>query len=269
MMLLHRHVFLAAAWATVAGAHAASAADPTATEIMQKNFVATRVQDSVSEATLTLVSGQGDQRKRTVASSSVLSANGIDNTRLTRFTAPPDAAGMATLTDEHSGGDDNIWVYLPSMRKTRRIQSADKGKPFLGTDFSYGDIMGLRVDDWVYEEVKREPCGPVSCYAIVASAKTPAVASASGYAKRKLWIDQKSFVSIKMEGYDSGGQLIKRVSSSDIKLVDAARERYQPMQIVAENVLTAHKTEIRFTRYDVNVGVKPESLSVQSLESGK
>lgn len=248
-------------------AAAASAADLTATDIMQKNFVATRVQDSVSEATLTLISGQGDTRKRTVASSSILAANGIDNTRLTRFTAPADAAGMATLTDEHMGGDDNIWVYLPAMRKTRRIQSADKGKPFLGTDFSYGDIMGLHVGDWTYGEVKSEACAPGTCYTVMATAKTPAVTSASGYAKRKLWIDQKSFVSMKMEGYDAGGQLIKRVTASDVKLVDAARERYQPMRIVAENVLTAHKTEIHFTRYDVNVGVKPESLSVQSLES--
>lgn len=241
-------------------------AEPSAQEIVKQNFMVSRFTDSQASADLKLISTQGDVRARSVSSSSRIHANGVDNTRLTRFTAPADVAGMATLTVEETGSDDKIWVYLPSMRKTRRIQASDKNKPFLGTDFSYGDVMGFRVEEWTYGAVTNEMVDGKACYRIDAKPANGDVASSSGYSLRRMWIDKTSFVALKVETYDAGGKLLKRLIASDVKLMDPALKRYQPMLLSAENVQTGHRTEIRFTQFKANVGIAEKDLTVEALE---
>jgi outer membrane lipoprotein-sorting protein len=82
-----------------------------------------------------------------------------------------------------------------------------------------------------------------------------------------LWIDQASFVALKIEAYDGGDKLLKQMTASDVRLMDATRNRYQPMHLVAENVQTAHKTDIRFTEFKANVGIAAKGLTVEALES--
>lgn len=241
-------------------------AAPTERELMQQNYLSSRFVDSDATAELKLISAQGDTRQRTVKSQSKLAANGVDNTRLARFIFPADVRGLATLTIEQTGSDDKIWVYLPSTRQTRRIQASDKNKPFLGTDFSYGDVMGFRVDDWTYTPMPAEVVAGRSCYKIDARPASPAVAASSGYALRRLWIDKESFVALKVEAFDAGGNVLKRIIASDVRLMDATRKRYQPMMLSAENVETGHRTEIKFTAFQANTGIADDALTVEALE---
>ena len=244
----------------------AQSADLTANEIIQRNFLAMRFVDSVSTAELKLISAQNDVRSRTISSQSRLDVNGVDVTRLTRFTAPAEIAGISMLTVEQTGKDDGIWVYLPSMHRTRRIEASDKDKPFLGTDFSLGDAMGFRPEDWTYGPISSEMVDSQPCYVIDAKPASEAIGSSSGYSLRRMWIDKTSFVALKIETYDTDGSLLKRISASDLRLLDAARGRYQPMYLVVENVQTSHKTEIRFTEFKVNVGVAAKDLTLEALE---
>jgi uncharacterized protein len=241
-------------------------AEPTTQEVMKQNFMVSRFTDSKASADLKLISAQGDVRARSVSSASRIHSNGVDNTRLTRFTAPADVAGMATLTVEETGSDDKIWVYLPSMRKTRRIQASDKNKPFLGTDFSYGDVMGFRVEEWTYGAATTEIVDGKATYRFDAKPANAEVASSSGYSLRRMWVDKSTFVALKTEAYDAGGKLLKRLIASDVKLMDPALKRYQPMLLSAENVQTGHKTEIRFTQFKANVGIAEKDLTVEALE---
>src|SRR5882762_7011693 len=68
--------------------------------------------------------------------------------RMTRFLEPADVKGTVSLLIEHAEKDDDIWIYLPSVKKVRRLVSSNKKDSFVGTDFSYGDVIGHKVKEW-------------------------------------------------------------------------------------------------------------------------
>ncbi|MCX7270261.1 MAG: outer membrane lipoprotein-sorting protein, partial [Burkholderiales bacterium] len=104
----------------------------TAVEIMEKNFIVGKYPDSTSESTMTLTNKSGQQRVRKTFGTSKLDANGIDNKRMTRFLEPADVKGTVSLLVEHSDKDDDIWIYLPSLKKVRRLISSNKKDSFVG-----------------------------------------------------------------------------------------------------------------------------------------
>ena len=110
-------VMLAVAAVTIAGA--ARADELSADEIMRRNFVVGKVRDSRAEITMVLTNAGGTRRERSTIGYTKLAENGIDQKRLVRFLTPADVKGTATLLVEHSDGDDDIWIYLPALRKVR------------------------------------------------------------------------------------------------------------------------------------------------------
>ena len=116
--------------------------------------------------TLGLTNKAGKQRVRKTIGTSKLQGNGIDNMRMTRFLEPADVKGTVSLLIEHSEKDDDIWIYLPSVKKVRRLVSSNKRDSFVGTDFSYGDIIGHKVNEWTHTLVKEEAVDGKPCYVI-------------------------------------------------------------------------------------------------------
>src|SRR5262249_37253610 len=114
----------------------AQTAPPDAAEVMRRNFVVSRGLDSTQNTVITLTNKGGQQRVRKTTGATKLDANGIDNMRVVRFSSPPDVEGTATLMVEHAAGEDDIWIYLPALRKVRRIVASNKKESFVGTDFS-------------------------------------------------------------------------------------------------------------------------------------
>jgi hypothetical protein len=122
-----------------------------------------KVRDSKGDVTMTLISEGGAKRVRSTSSISKRLPNGVDQERLIRFLEPADVKGTATLMIEHSDGDDDIWIYLPALHKVRRLVASNKKDSFVGTDFSYGDIIGHRVDDWTYTYIGSEDVDGAKC----------------------------------------------------------------------------------------------------------
>jgi hypothetical protein len=144
----------------------AHAAELDADEIMRRNFSVGKVVDSRAAVTMTLISEGGARRERSTETLSKLLPNGIDQKRLIRFLTPGDVKGTATLLVEHSAGDDDIWIYLPALHKVRRLVANNKKDSFVGTDFSYGDIIGHKVEDWWSSRCR----GPTRCVTTAATA---------------------------------------------------------------------------------------------------
>jgi outer membrane lipoprotein-sorting protein len=244
----------------------AQAADPAPEQIMERNFMVSKVSDSISDGTFRLINASGQERVRDTLGRSKLLANGVDNMRMTRFTAPPDIKGTVSLLIEHSEKDDDIWIYLPALKKVRRLVSSNKKDSFVGTDFSYGDVIGFKVADWKHKLLKEETVEGQPCWVIESTPATPQIQSDSGYSKRVGWIRKDNFVSAKGEFYDEGGQLLKQVSASQITLVDPAKQRWQPMRLEAKNVQTNHRTVIEFRNYKANQNVSSEFFTTRYME---
>lgn len=242
-------------------AHAADVA-----EVMDKNFVATKYQDSTSQTTMTLTNKAGKQRIRKTFGTSKLEPNGLDNMRMTRFLEPTDVKGTVSLLIEHSDKDDDIWIYLPSTKKVRRLISSNKKDSFVGTDFSYGDVIGHKPKEWNSKIVKEEKVDGRDCYVVESTPINATIKTNTGYSKRMTWIDKETFVTVKADFWDEAGDMLKSVKNSNFKLADPAKKRYQPMLLEASNVQTEHSTKIELVDWKPNTGVKEDYFTTRYME---
>ncbi len=238
----------------------------TPQEIMEKNFLSNKYSDSVSKNTMTLTNKQGKQRIRKTFGTSKLQANGIDNMRMTRFLEPTDVKGTVSLLIEHSDKDDDIWIYLPSTKKVRRLISSNKKDSFVGTDFSYGDVIGHKPKEWNHTLVKEENIDGKDCWVIESIPKDAAVKANSGYNRRVSWVQKETFVTLKAMFYDEAGELLKEAKFSNYKVADAARNRHQAFLLEMRNVQTEHSTEIRIDESKANTGVKEDFFTTRYME---
>lgn len=227
---------------------------PDANEIMEKNSGISKVLASESEATITLTAKGGGERIRKTYTATKLAKNGQDNSRLSRFLSPADVKGMATLLVEHSDAEDDIWVYLPSMKKIRRLSANNKRDGFLGTDLSHGDVIGHKLKEWKHRLLREEALDGEPCYVIESIPASPAIQEASGYARRQSWIRKDNFVAARTDYWDESGEFLKSVTASGIRLVDKDKGKWQPMRIEAVNKQTGHASTIKLDTF----AVKPE-----------
>ncbi|MBI3583354.1 MAG: outer membrane lipoprotein-sorting protein [Nitrospinae bacterium] len=235
-------------------------------DIMTKNFFVNRVKDSKSESSMTLINESGQKRERKSTGISKLQKNGIDNMRLIKFLSPADVKGTSNLMIEHSDGDDDIWIYLPALKKVRRLVSSNKGDSFVGSDFSYADVIGYKVQDFEHKITGSENVDGVDCYVIESFPVSDKVKQDNGLSKRKGWIRKDNFVIVKGENYDLSGQLYKVFKALDIQLVDKENNKWQPMTLEMTNVQVNHKTIVHFSNYIVNTGIDDGYFSQRNLE---
>ncbi|HXN05587.1 MAG TPA: outer membrane lipoprotein-sorting protein [Nitrospiria bacterium] len=242
------------------------AGELSAREIMEKNFVISKVQDSVSDATFTLINKGGQERVRKTFGTTKLQPNGLDNMRMVRFMAPPDVKGTVTLIIEHSDRDDDIWVYLPALKKVRRLVSSNKKESFMGTDFSYDDVIGIRVKEWNHKIVKEEAVDGQDCYLIESTPINDEIKNSSGYSKRNSWIRKDNLVMVKGETWDVAGQPYKSFHFTDVRQIDPAIGKWQAMKLEAENLDNGHKTVIQFENFKSNQGIKEDYFTTRYME---
>lgn len=237
-----------------------------ATEIMKKNFVVQKLTDSKNQMTMTLVDGRGTKRERKVESYSKLLPNGIDQQRVARFLAPPDVKGTATLTREDSAGEDDIWVYLPALKKVRRLVASNKRDSFMGSDFSYNDVITPRVEDYGHKLLRGEDVDGVPCYVIESTPGSEKIRKDSGYSRSLGWIRKDNFVTLKVESADLAGRPYKEFRAYDIFEADPKLHRWMARRITMKNVQTGSTTELRFDEIKVNIGVKDDYFTERYLE---
>ena len=137
-------------------APAASADEPSARDIIEKNFYVTKIKHMLNDSTMVLTNDKGQQRVRKTRSVNLLQPNGIDSKIMIRFLRPGDVEGTGYLQVQHYDGEDDMWIYLPALKKVRRLVANNKKDSFVGTDFSYGDILQPVVDTYKHTIVKSE-----------------------------------------------------------------------------------------------------------------
>jgi len=238
----------------------------SATEIMEKNFVVAKYADSTSESTMTLTNKSGQKRVRKTFGTSKLEPNGIDNKRMTRFLEPTDVKGTVSMLIEHTDKDDDIWIYLPSVKKVRRLISSNKKDSFVGTDFSYGDVIGHKVKEWNHTMLKDEEVDGSSCYVIESIPKDATIKANTGYSKRIAWIQKDNFVTLKSVAYDEAGELLKEARYKHYKEVDPVKKKWQAGVLEARNLQTGHSTVITIDNFKVNIGVKDDYFTTRYME---
>lgn len=240
-------------------------AEQDAAQIMERNAAVTRFSTSTADAEFILQNKSGSTRKRRSNMSSKLQENGQDTMRLIRFDAPADIRGTTTLLIEHTAKDDDMWVYLPAMRRVRRLVASNKKDSFIGTDFSFGDVMGHKVDDWQHSLLKQELRDGIEHYVIESQPADDDVRTHSGYDRRVTWVRKDNFATTYVEAFDVHGQPYKTFNFSDIQQVDTENGKWQPMRAKSTNLQSGHSTTINFSNFKVGEPLSDNRFSANNL----
>lgn len=235
---------------------------------MQRNFSVDKVVGSHTKVRLKLRNNRGQERERDLITTTKLQGNGVDNQRLVRFLAPADVKGTTILLVERTKADDDMWIYLPGLRKTRRLVASNKKDSFAGTDFSYGDVIGHAVEAWRHKIIGEDNSPGEDCYIVESVPASDTIRDNTGYSKRRSWISKNRFTLLKLETWDAEGQLLKQAEFGDFRQVDVAHKKWIAMRSRARNVQTGHTTDIVFSDYHVDPAVSDALFTARSLEFG-
>ena len=238
-------------------------------DIMEKNFYAGKVQHLLNESTMTLTNDKGQQRVRKMRSASILQPNGIDSKLLIRFLFPGDVQGSGYLQIQHYEGEDDMWIYLPALKKVRRLVANNKKDSFVGSDFSYGDILLPVVDTYRHQLLRSEPIDGEDCYVVEMTPATEQIKKDYGYSKWIAWVRKTNFMEKKAEYYDGAGRLLKTQLIPTVKEVDPKAHKWWAVRREVVNHQTGHRTELLFDVLDAGRPVSDDFFTTRYLEREK
>jgi hypothetical protein len=248
------------------GLRAAEGAGPSARDIMDKVALTRKLDGSEAVVKMTIVSEQGQARERKITMATKLFDGGKTEKRIYRFLSPADVQGTGVLVFDYETQADDVWIYLPALRKTRRIVSSQKSQSFMGSEFTYGDLNIPPLDDFNYTLVKEEDYGGESCFVIDVLPKKKETGTEEGYSKKTYWVSKSKFAVRKGLFYDNGGALLKELKTEDIKLLDPKKNRYRAMKMEMTNVKNKRRSVFESEKVTLAPDTKDEFFTPRYLE---
>ncbi len=164
------------------------------------------------------------------------------------FDSPADIEGTGLLSHAHILEPDDQWLYLPALKRIKRIASVNKSGPFVGSEFAFEDFTALELNKYDYRYLRSEPCGDLTCDVLE---RTPRYEH-SGYTRQVSWVDQEVFQIRKVEFYDRRGDLLKTLVLTDYRLYAERYWRAHTMSMV--NHQTGKSTDLRYGDYEFGQG---------------
>ena len=143
----------------------------------------------------------------------VLEVPGDGDKSLFVFDQPRDVRGTALLTHAHTNAQDDQWLYLPALKRVKRINAARRSGSFMGSEFSYEDMSSQEVNEYTYKYLRDEPCGEFTC---TVTEQVP-LDKKSGYSRKVVWQDTGELRIWKMELYDRRGSHLKTLTFANYK----------------------------------------------------
>lgn len=216
-----------------------------------------------SELTMELINKRGKLRKRKLISYAM--DVGKDEKMLMFFTYPADVKGTGFLTWDYDkiGKDDDKWLYLPAMKKTRRISGSSAKKDyFMGSDFTYDDMGDRNVDEDTHKLLGEETIDGHKCWKLESTSKD----KRDIFSKKISWVRQDNYIGVKVDYYDRMGKLHRQLKISNVKKIDGF---WIAQKLEMSNVQTNHKTILSISNPKFNVKMNPAKFTVATLEKGQ
>ena len=156
---------------------------------------------------------RGGQESRRQLRLQVLEVPGDGDKNLFVFDEPRDVKGTALLIHAHREEEDEQWLYLPALRRVKRISSSNRSGSFMGSEFAYEDMGTPEVEKFTYRYLREEPCGDLTC---TVSERIPADRR-SGYSRQEVWQDQEELRVWKVHYYDRKKAHLKTLTVADYR----------------------------------------------------
>ncbi len=173
----------------------------------------------------------------------VLEVPGDGDKSLFVFDQPPAVRGTALLTHGHINTQDDQWLFLPALKRVKRINASRRSGSFMGSEFSYEDMSTPEVEEYTYKYLRDEPCGKLVCTVI----EQVPLDEESGYSRKVLWQDMGELRTWKMELYDRKGSHLKTLTFANYRQY---LDRYwRATEQTMENHLTGASTVLKWTGF--------------------
>ena len=179
------------------------------------------------------------------------------------FDDPDDVAGTALLTFTHKVGSDDQWLYLPALRRVKRIASNNKAGPFMGSEFAYEDLASQEVEKYTYRYDGEEAVDGHDTYRVE---RVPTDKN-SGYSRQLVWWDANEYRVIKVEYYDRKGDLLKTLTMHEYE--EYLDEYWRPGRMEMVNHQTGKSTTLEWRDYELGVGLDERDFDQNALRRAR
>lgn len=222
----------------------------------------TGFKDSIAKMTMELKNKQGQTSVRNVRVKT-LEVEGDGDKGLSIFDTPKDIKGTASLTYSHALKPDEQWLYLPALKRVKRISSKNKSGPFMGSEFAYEDISSQEIEKYTYKFIKEETINGIDCFVIE---RYPAYKH-SGYTRQVAWINKQEYRPERIVFYDRKNTLLKTLNYSGYKQYLGKYWRAETMHMV--NHQTGKSTLLTWHEYTFQTGLTDKDFNRNSLKRAK
>ena len=215
--------------------------------------------NSEVELQMVLRNAAGDESTRSLRISTLEKPDeSVGDKSLVLFDTPNDIKGTALLSHAKILDSDDQWLYLPALKRVKRISSANKSGPFVGSEFAFEDFTAIELNKFDYRYVGSETCGALQCDLLE---RLPRYDN-SGYTRQLAWVDQGEFQIRRVEFYDRRGDLLKVLELDDYRQYDNGVWRAH--RLAMNNVQTKKQTELLYGDYRFGT-----DLDARDFVSGK
>lgn len=212
--------------------------------------------------TLKIYDSKGRERIRQISNAS--KKFGETNKTIMKFTAPADIKGTSVLIYDYKNKDDDMWIYMPALRKTRRIVSSEKGKSFMSSEFTNADMSKPNMNDFNYKILSSETYNGHSCWIIENTCKDEDIEDANGYSKKIVWIEKETHLAHKIEFYDLSGDLHKIQFIEQYK--KQSNGKYFAFYMEMENKQNDRKSIIIINKFQIGSQLTESTFTPAMLE---
>lgn len=218
--------------------------------------------DQATTSKMTLRNSQGAESTREIRGKA-LEVEGDGDKSLTIFDTPRDVKGTAFLSFTHTLKADEQWLYLPALKRVKRISSSNKSAPFMGSEFSYEDISSQEVGKYKYKFIKDDKFNGRDVFVME---RYPQYKK-SGYTKQVTWIDKEMYQPLKIEFYGRKKVLLKTLTQHDYKKYVDKFWRAGRLEMI--NHQTGKSTTLIWTSYKFKNGFKKRDFDRNSLKRAR
>ena len=245
-----------------------AADDPKAREIMTNVDEREDGDNQTSNMQMVLIDKRGKQRVRELRS--FRKDQGIDEHSMMFFVSPADVEDTGFLTYDYDDADrdDDQWLYLPALKKTKRIASSDKSGSFMGSDFSYADMTERPLEKYEYKLLQEGELDGHKVWIIESTPVDDEEIDETGYTKSINFVRQDNYVVVQAKIWVKKGKRNKYLKVEELEQIDGIWVPTVMTMTTKKGKQTLHKTILRMSDVQFNQGLDFDMFSVRGLETG-
>ena len=215
-------------------------------------------ESSEVEMTMVLRNAAGNETTRTLQTKTLeVPDENLGDKSLILFYTPADVEGTALLSHAKILDPDNQWLYLPALKRVKRISSANKSGPFIGSEFAFEDFTAQELNKFTYQYLHEQPC-PVNTAQTCDVVERYPTYKKSGYSKQVAWVDQANYQTDQIEFYDRRGDKLKTLEFKNYKKYPG--NIWRPHLMVMTNHKTGKSTDLSYSEYKFKTGLSDKDF---------